>query len=431
MMAVFQITKRIMLLAPKLCLLAIASAVAAAPAFAADKAAALPDPLLLQNGTQVTSAQQWNDLRRPELLELFSEHVYGRVPQGVPQSVAFNVISESEAFNGMAIHKQVEITFTAENGRTGTLPLSLYIPKEPVPAKGCFLLVVNRRKTIITQAENNPNPFWPVQEILARGYATAAFHNGDIAPDRKEDGFRSGVFGVFDAPVATSADSAATPAERPADAWGTIAGWSWGMSRAIDYLVSDPQLQGVPIALVGHSRGGKTSLWAGAQDPRAALVISNNSGNTGAAPARITRGETIKDINKTFPHWFARNYHGYDDAEAKLPVDQHELIALMAPRLVYIASASEDAWADPLAELSSGVAAAPVFELFGLQTGLPTPAELPAVNQPLHQGHIGYHVREGKHDLTAQDWQYFIDFAELQQPALQKAAAAVNGKSGK
>src|SRR5690606_18590422 len=155
-------------------------------------------------------------------------------------------------------------------------------------------------------------------------------------------------------------------AERPGDAWGTVAAWSWGASRALDALVADERLRGVPLVVVGHSRGGKAALWCGAQDERVALTISNNSGCTGAALACGTTGETVRVINEKFPHWFAQNYHGYADREHALPVDQHALIALMAPRLVYVASASEDANVDPRAEFRACVEAGPVFALHGL-----------------------------------------------------------------
>ncbi|AHF91189.1 acetyl xylan esterase [Opitutaceae bacterium TAV5] len=363
----------------------------------------LPDPLLTGNGVRITSATQWEELRRPELLELFREHVYGRNPAGRPDALRFEVTSTADAFDGLATCRQVRITCVGPHGEL-SFPLTVYLPKTPARPRGCFLLIVNRNRKIITESENNPQGFWPAREIIARGYATAAFHNSDLAPDDKTDGFRSGVFSIHDAPR-----TGGEP--RPGNAWGTIAAWSWGASRAIDWIVTEPALHGVPVAVAGHSRGGKAALWCGAQDRRVALAISNNSGSTGAAPARITRGETVKDINGQFPHWFARNYHDYGADVSRLPVDQHELLALLAPRLVYVASASEDAWADPAAEFRACVEAGPVYGLYTLP-GVGAVIQ-PGIAQPLHTGAIGYHLRAGKHDLTAEDWGYFMDFTDL------------------
>ncbi|MDR1280768.1 MAG: alpha/beta hydrolase [Opitutaceae bacterium] len=367
---------------------------------------ALPDPLVAGNGVRITSPEQWETLRRPELLGLFQEHVYGKNPVERPDGLRFEVTSSVDAFGGLATCRQVRITCAGPRPRGElSFPLTVYLPKAPDRPRGCFLLIVNRSRDIITESSENPWRFWPVREIVARGYATAAFHNSDIAPDDKADGFRSGVFEVYDAPrVEADGES------RPGDAWGAIAAWAWGTSRAIDFLVTEPSLRGVPIAVAGHSRGGKVALWCGAQDRRVALTISNNSGCTGAAPARITRGEIVGDINGQFPHWFARNYHDYGADVSRLPVDQHELLALLAPRLVYVASASEDAWADPDAEFRACVEAGVVYDLYKLP-GVGA-AIRPGIAQPLHTGAIGYHLRAGKHDLTAEDWGYFMDFTD-------------------
>lgn len=362
----------------------------------------LPNPLIALSGEKVISVEQWERVRRPELLELFREHVYGRNPIERPDDMRFEVLSTRDVFDGLAICKQVSITCTGPHG-TLSFPLTVYMPKKQAPPRGCFLLIVNRAKEIITQAEENPQQFWPARDIVARGYAAAAFHNSDIAPDDKNDNFKSGVFSTFDKPVAANST-------RPANAWATIASWSWGASRAIDYLVTEPTLRNVPIAVVGHSRGGKAALWCGAQDVRVALTVSNESGCTGAAVSRTKRGETVARINTQYPHWFARNYHAYGADISRLPVDQHELVALVAPRGVYVASASEDIWADPVAEYRACLEAAPVYQLYGLAG--PQNKELPAVAQPVHDGAIAYHVRQGKHNLTLEDWCFFMDYTD-------------------
>lgn len=360
--------------------------------------AELPDPLMTVGGQAVTTVQAWETQRRPELLELFREHVYGRNAVERPATLRIVRGQETPACDGEAVREHVSITYPGAGG-AGGIGVTVYYPAKGKP-KGCFILIVNRSRKIIDEAEARPTEFWPVREILARGYATAAFHNRDVAPDDAGDGFKSGVFGLFD------------PKGRPraGDAWGAVAAWSWGASRVIDALADEPRLQGVPWAVAGHSRGGKAALWCGAQDERVALTISNDSGCTGAALARTTRGETIRVINEKFPHWFARNYHGYGDRVSALPVDQHELIALMAPRLVYVASAAADDNADPQAEFRACVEAAPVFALY--QKAGVGAAEFPAPGEARHAGNIGYHVRPGAHDLLREDWLRYLDFAD-------------------
>jgi hypothetical protein len=242
--------------------------------------------------------------------------------------------------------------------------------------------------------------FWPVEEAVARGYGMAAFDNADVAPD-KDDGFKGGIHRLLDG------------GKRPPDAWGTIAAWAWGASRCLDYLQADKDIARDKVAVIGHSRGGKTALWAGAEDERFALVCANESGCGGAALSRRQnkQKETVARINKSFPHWFNETFKNYGGREETLPVDQHMLIALLAPRAVCVGSAEQDLWSDPRGEFLGVACAGPVYRLFGKQ-GLGDSREMPAIGQPLHGDAAHYHIRAGKHNLTIFDWRCYLDFAD-------------------
>lgn len=358
----------------------------------------LPDPLLTANGKKVT-AKMWTASHREHTLEQFRTHIYGRNPVGRPKDLSFKITkTDPQALEGKATLKLIEIHYSGPGGK-GMFNLSLFVPneaKEPVPA---FLLICNRDRENIDHTRNVKSPFWPVERAIERGYAIAAFHNSELDPD-KHDKFKNGVHGVFDV----------KDKPRAKDAWGTIAAWAWGASRVMDYFETDEAIDAKHVAVLGHSRGGKTALWCGAQDERFALTISNNSGCTGAALARRKSGERVTRINKSFPHWFCENYKAFNEKEDELPVDQHQLIALMAPRLVYVASATEDTWADPQGEFLACVHAGPVYELLGLK-GVGA-SEMPKPEAPRHTGHIGYHLRTGKHNLVEYDWNCYMDFAD-------------------
>lgn len=379
----------------------------------------LPDVLTLTNGRKVTTKKEWVEKRRPELLRLFETQIYGKAPVR-SKDLHFRLLNEDrEALGGLATRKEVAVYLTKDekhyltvlmylpNRRKGTVPMFFGInfkgnhaihPDEGITFPSEERMIAYGRKRMFPRGSAASR--WPVEMLMEHGYGLATFYRGDIDPDF-DDGFQNGVHPLYYKKGQTR------PAE---DEWGTLAAWAWGMSCAMDYFETDKDIDAKRIAIFGHSRLGKTTLWAGAIDPRFALVISNDSGCGGAALSRRKFGETVRAVNCQFTHWFCRNFWQYNDKEDTLPVDQHELIALMAPRPVYIASAEEDRWTDPKGEFLSGVYASPVYELFGLP-GLPV-KEMPAVNQPVLSGTIGYHIRSGKHDINLYDWTQFVKFAD-------------------
>jgi len=362
----------------------------------------LPDPLVSRDGRKITTAEQWTHVRRPEVLELFREHVYGRVPD-TPYRQTFTVVNENpRAMNGAATLRQIAIKIEADggSGKPVTIHLNLFVPNARTKPAPAFLLICNRSVDNIDPTREKKSEFWPAEDGIARGYAMAAFFNGDVAPDKKNS-HDQGIHGLL---------NRGTPAP---DAWGTLAAWAWGASRCLDYLQTDPAIAKEQVAVIGHSRGGKTALWAGAEDQRFALVCSNDSGCGGATLSRrkTKEKETVTVINRAFPHWFNANFKAYGGREAELPVDQHMLMALIAPRAVAVHSAEQDLWADPRGEFLSLVHARPVFQLFGRQALGESP-QMPAINEPLQGDGAQYHIREGKHNLTLVDWTSYWDFAD-------------------
>ncbi len=359
----------------------------------------LPDPLVSAAGDKISTSAEWNAQRRPEVLELFRQHVYGRVPATAWEQ-AFRLVHEDRnAMQGAATLRQIAIDISS-GGKSLTINLSLFIPNgatAPVPA---FLLICNRSPDNIDPTRQKKSEFWPAEEGIARGYAMAAFYNDDVAPDKK-DGHNRGIHGLLNR------------GQTAPDNWGTLAGWAWGASRCLDYLVQDSAIAADRVAVIGHSRGGKTALWAAAEDQRFALACSNDSGCGGAGlfRHRTKEKETIAAINRGFPHWFNTTFKTYNGREESLPVDQHMLLALIAPRAVAVGSAAEDLWADPRGEYLSVVHARPVYQLFGFDALGATPA-MPPIGEPLHGDRAHYHIREGKHNLTLVDWTAYWDFAD-------------------
>ena len=381
----------------------IQGAQTAAPASLPELVAArqIPELLRLSSGEVVEDAALWPK-RRAEIVELFAANVYGRPPNIEAKDVQFTVVKRDPlVMNGAATLKQVRVTVRGPRGVLA-FGLVLFTPNKRERPAPTFLLVSHHGPKNLDPTRREKTEFWPAEELIARGYGAAAFFAGEVDPDQDDD-FQNGVHGVFD-PVLKAGE------QRAPDAWGTIAAWSWGASRALDYLETDPAVDVERVAVVGHSRGGKTALWAGASDPRFALVVSNCSGNTGAALSRGKGGETITQINTKFPHWFARNYKQYNDRPAALPLDQHWLLATIAPRLLYVVSAQEDGWADPQSEFLSAYAASPAYRLLG-HKGL-VAGDIAKTDVPLTEGKIGYHRRTGKHGLTLWDWTRLMDFAD-------------------
>jgi dienelactone hydrolase len=369
-----------------------------------------PNPLRSDDGGSVTTAAEWQKTRRGELPAAFRHDVYG---QGLPVPTAPTFQVTTTDFPGVT-RKNVEVTI-AGTGGTGSFEVKLFVPKTGAAPRGTFLMIDHRGA--VGDDPSRSSGYAPVATIVKAGYAFASFRAGDIAPDDART-FRSKMINLF-----FPADQAL-----PEDAGRAISAWAWGAGRAMDYLQTDPDIDPTKVAVVGHSRSGKAALWAGAQDTRFAAVIANDSGSTGAKPAR--RGgagvgaETVAGINSAFPHWFPPTYRAFGDRVSSLPVDQHELLALVAPRRLVVASATEDANADPEGEFLAYVAAAPVYELYGLgDTGLPSSAWPPAADHGFRGPATSYHRRSGEHGLTAADWDIYLN-GDLFSRAAPAAAGA-------
>ena len=379
----------------------------------------LPDPLVFNNGQPVRSARDWQR-RRGEIVELFEANVFGRSPK--PKRTTFKVFDvDKTALGGRAVRKQVTIYFsTKKNGPRADL--LIYTPagaSKPVPIfltlnfwgnqavindPGIRLPTIWDPKTHVRQqaseASRGKDTEFEVEKTLARGYGFATICYQNIEPDFK-GGYVDGIRPLFFKPGQS---------EPAADDWGAIGAWAYGLSRAMDYLEKDKEVDARRVAIMGHSRLGKTVLWAGALDRRFAMVISSCSGEGGASLYRRKYGEMIANLVGAFPYWLSISFQKFVGHSDQLPVDAHELIALIAPRPVYVTGAEDDRWGDPKGEFLAGVAAGPVFRLLGAR-GLGTD-QMPPLNQPIMHT-VAFHIRTGKHAVTAFDWDQFLTFADM------------------
>jgi hypothetical protein len=381
----------------------------------------LPDPLTLADGQRVTDAETWMTKRRPEIVKLYEENQFGRAP-GRPADMSFDVFDKgTPAFNGKAIRRQVTVYFSAD--KTGPqMDLLIYVPAaatKPVPLLLNLSFMPNnstvddpgvkvgrrwdaREKKRVPATQPARFGRLDVMRLIDDGFGAATLNYSDIDPDAL-GGISAGVRALYLRPGQT---------EPAPDEWGSIAAWAWGLSRAMDYLETDPGIDAKRVALFGVSRLGKTVLWAGAADTRFAMVIASCSGEGGAALSRRNYGETIKHLVEPtrYPYQFCANYAKYADDPNKLPVDGHMLISLIAPRPVLLQTGDTDRWSDPKGEFLAAVAAEPVFKLFGKE-GLATDV-MPKTNEPiLHT--IGYTMHTGGHGSMPSDWKQYLAFMKM------------------
>lgn len=363
----------------------------------------LPDPLVLANGRPVRDARTWRNERRREILRTYESEIYGRIPARTPK-VAWRIAETNvSARDGAAIMKRV-IGRIGDDENAPEIKLTVYTPAA-VKTRVPLILLVNfgggppPPPTAGRGRGNFPSDPPVAAEILAKGWGYATVGYLDIQPDRA-DAWKEGVIGV----------TLAGRAQPAPDEWGTIGAWSWGISRILDYLETDRSVNARQIAVHGHSRLGKTVLWASALDERIAAVFSSCAGEMGSALARRDWGETVDDMAQNFPWQFAGNFQKWPGRWNEMPVDAHMLIALSAPRPVFITGGTTDQWADPVGEFLAEVAAGPVYRLLGRKDlGVTT---LPPLDTPLTSGDLGWHYHTGGHTATPADWNAFLEFLD-------------------
>lgn len=366
----------------------------------------LPDPLLDISGNRIDSPEQWKNERRPQLMGLFATTIYGRVPQPEqPIQTTYTVLSTDEHFfEGRCTRKQVLITFENDRGKVA-MHLALFTPNNvegPVPillrmgfadAEGAPVELEN------IQAYGRLKNGTPLIDFLKKGFGVACIKGGEVIGEEVQ--FRRSIQQLF---------YRGKQSMPQADEWGVLAGISWQASRAVDYLLTESKVDPKQIALVGFSKLGKCALWAAAQDTRIAMVMSQNSGCAGAALWRRNFGETLSYMFR-FPTWLCGNARKFIGKESDMPIDQHMLLACIAPRPVYVVSGIDDMWADNQGEYLSAHHATPVYELLGLK-GQST-QERPAINQPADKRALAYHVRSGAHGYHQLDWDQYLAFMEF------------------
>lgn len=366
----------------------------------------LPPLLVAPDGRRITTPEEWRTIRRPQILALFSSLVYGSVPEPAnPIRQEFEVVkTDPEFMGGKATRKDVKIRLSNESGRM-EMHFLVFVPngaEKPVPAffKHSFN---NTRSDDFDASPTRPGRLrngWPLGDFFDRGYGFCAVYQQDLVKHNEVE-FLDSIHKLF------YPDGQSFP---KAGEWGVLAACAWGAMRGMDYLETDEAIDHTRVAIMGHSKMGKATLWTAAQDERFALAISAQSGCAGAALWRRKSGETLKKMVTRFPYWLCRNAWKFVEQEDDLPVDQHMLLACIAPRPVYVHSGVEDTWADGRGEYLSAYHASEVYRLLG-RKGLESEAS-PEVGKAIIESAVGYHIREGGHSIDAFDWERFMDFAD-------------------
>lgn len=357
----------------------------------------IPELLTSLSGEKIDTIQKWERFRRREILNLFQEYVYGVRDIERPANLQFEQKHE-KIVHGMR-RRDIRVSFD-----NFMFSFSLYLPLEQTEALPAFVLVLheNMENHSYFNKEGNlvfEDSLMPIKDITDHGYAIAVMPTRDIYHDwTSHENYKQGVFAAVK-----------TPKGRQRNSWDTISAWAWGTSRVLDYLETDKDVDAENVAVIGHSRSGKTALWAAATDQRFKLAVSNNSGCMGAAILRGKEGEHAKEIN--ISDWFCENFKDYNEQEEMLPVDQHMLLALIAPRYVYVTSSQIDTWADPNAEYLSCQLASEAFELYGVK-GFGASEKKPPLEAPIQDGHIAYHMKRGDHSITSYDWDHVMEYFE-------------------
>ena len=348
------------------------------------------------SGVPINTVEDWEAFRRPELINLLENYVYGVRPYEIPETLSFSQVTcENNWFDCGATFKHIDIGVNSHH-----FPVYIFVPDNAIGPVPTFLVIMNELRSLKYDFYKTVDyPHLPIREITKRGYAVAVMPTNSVSPDWELRGqFKKGIFNAIEPNTSRRTDRS----------WATLSAWAFGASRVMDYLETDIQIDHRNVAVIGHSRDGKAALWTGATDQRVKMVISNSSGCGGAAYTRGKKGEHLKDINVS--DWFCGNYHKYNNREEMLPVDQHMLLAIIAPRPLYIKSDDLDDWADPDAEFACAKMASAVYELYGIP-GLIAPKQV-EVGKAYHEGTIAYHRAPGDHNITQFDWNYYMDFAD-------------------